>query len=202
MGERQERKQGVTWEGRLMSLRVRILAILCLVVVLYAVLDYSIQRFVIFPSFTALEREEAQKDLERSVEALQREIYHLSLLCNDWAAWDDTYAFVQDRNPAYIESNLVLSSFTDNNLNLIYIVDTQGQVVWGEIRDLETEETIQVQEFPSQAFPPSHPLLQHRDVESAINGVLLTEKGPMLVASRPIVTSDEDQNASTRGVSG
>ena len=50
--------------------------------------------------------------------ALNREIYHLDSFTNDWAAWDDTYRFMQDRDPIYIESNLVDQTFVGNRLNL------------------------------------------------------------------------------------
>ena len=114
-----------------MSLRSKVLITLSLVIVMYTVLNYFVQRFVIFPSFVELERNEAKKDMQRCIEALRREIYHLGILTDDWAAWNDTYKFVQDPNTDYTESNLVVETFTDNNLNLIYICNTTGQVVWG-----------------------------------------------------------------------
>jgi sensor domain CHASE-containing protein/nitrogen-specific signal transduction histidine kinase len=173
-----------------MSLRSKILIILFFVLCLYASLDYGIQRLVIFPSFITLERDEAKKDMERCVEALRREVHHLDALANDWAAWDDTYEFVQDGNKDYIESNLVLESFTDTDLNIIYICNAKGYVVWGEVRDLETEKTIQIREFPKRSLPETHPLLQHETVDSSIAGIFMTEHGPVLVASRPIITSE------------
>ena len=173
-----------------MSLRSKILLILFAVVSLYAILDYGIQRFVVFPSFIRLERDEAKQDMERCVEAVRRELHHLSTLTNDWAAWDDTYQFVQDGNSEYIESNLVVSSFTGSGLNLIYLCNTKGKVVWGKILDLAKEETIQVQEFPAEFLPETHFLLRHETIDSSLAGIYMTERGPMLVASRPIVTSD------------
>ncbi|RLB82509.1 MAG: hypothetical protein DRH17_05700 [Deltaproteobacteria bacterium] len=173
-----------------MSLRSKILLILFVVVSLYAVLDYGIQRLVVFPSFITLERHEAKKDMERCVEALRREIHHLDTFANDWAAWDDTYRFVQDGNKDYIESNLAVETFTGNNLNIIYVCNVKGEVVWGEIRDLETGGTMQVWEFPASSLPETHPSLQHESVDSSIAGVFMTECGPMLVASRPIITTE------------
>ena len=59
-------------------------------------------------------------DLERCLEALNREVKYLSLFCADWAAWDDTYEFVAEPNQKYIEANLVIDTFTGNNISLIY----------------------------------------------------------------------------------
>jgi len=175
-----------------MSLRTKILLILVVVVVLYAGLDYGIQRLVVFPSFVALEQDEANKDLNRCFEAIRRESYHLDTFNHDWAAWDDTYQFVQDRNVEYISSNLVAQTFIDNRLNLIYLCDKKGQVVWGEIRNVETWQQMHLQAFPPLALPPEHPLLSHNSVGSAISGVFPTEFEPMLISSRPIVTTNSE----------
>jgi len=161
-------------------------------VVLYAVLDFGIQRLVVFPSFIALEQDEARKDLDRCFDAIRREFYHLDTFNHDWAAWDDTYHFIQNRNADYISSNLVAETFIDNKLNLIYLCNEKGQVVWGEIRDVETWQRMHLKAFPPVALPPNHPLLFHDSTESAIAGVFPSEFKPLLVSSRPIVTTNSE----------
>ena len=156
-----------------MSLKSKILLILLVVVALYAALDYGIQRLVVFPSFIALEQHEAKKDLERAFEALRREFYHLDTFNHDWAAWDDTYQFVRDRNTDYISSNLVAQTFIDNKLNLIYVCNEVGKVIWGEIRSVDTWQRMHLKKFPAESLPPTHPLLSHDNVDSAIAGVPL-----------------------------
>jgi len=180
-----------------MSIRSKVGLIVLCIFVLYGIVDFGIQRFVIFPGFLSLEREEAIKDSNRSVQAIQREIHHLDTLCSDWSAWDDTYNFIQSRSNAYIESNLPFSTFTGNNLNLIYICDTDGKVIWGEIYDLETEEMIQLADFPKDAFHRFHSLIAYKTENKTlsdvnISGVLITKKGPMLISSRPILTSNDE----------
>jgi sensor domain CHASE-containing protein len=172
-----------------MSLRWKTSLIVVIVITFYAALDYGIQRLIIFPSFVELEHKEAKKDLERCFEAISREIYHLDTFNHDWAAWDDTYQFVQDRNAEYATSNLVAETFVQNGLNLIYVCDENGKVVWGEIRDIETWKKIHLEEFPASSLPPAHPLLSHDNVDSAIAGIFTAELGPMVVSSRPVVTS-------------
>ena len=51
-----------------MSLRTKILIILILVVALYISLNYVVQRFVVFPSFVALEQEERTHEPARSLD--------------------------------------------------------------------------------------------------------------------------------------
>lgn len=188
-----------------MSLQVKILLIVLAVVSLYAVSDYASQYFFILPSFVSLERNEAQNTMRRCVGALKREITNLDKFTGEWAARDDTYQFVKERNDDYISTNPVIKSFTNNNLGtpvmqkrgweplgLIYICDIKGEVVWGEIRDLATNERMLLDEFPDGFWPETHPLLGHKTVESSTAGVFITERGPMLVASRPVITSKNE----------
>ena len=180
-----------------MSLKSKVLLILLGVFLLFGAVDYGIQRFIIFPSFLSLERDEARKDLRRSVQSIKREIYHLDSLAHDWAAWDDTYEFAKSPYNDYIEANLIPETFIDSPLNLIYICDTTGKVIWGEIYDLETEEPIQLVDFPKNSLPQGSPLILHKAGETPLEemtvaGIFMTEQGPMLIASRPILTSNNE----------
>ena len=179
-----------------MALRSKIILSLLAIMAAYMILNYQIQKKIISPNFAELERTEAEKDIKRCVEALQREIYHLDSLCRDWAAWDDSCEFVADKNKDYIDANLVPESFTANALNIIYIIDKNRKIVWGEVRDLTTEELLTVKEFYSDWFEPSdHPFFVHEDNNSdylekaTVKGIYMTESGPVMVASRPIITS-------------
>jgi len=180
-----------------MSLKYKISLIIVGIFIISGLANYAIQQFIIFPSYINLELDEAKKDLQRSEKALKREIFHLSNLCRDWAAWDDTYDFVISQSEDYIKSNLILSSFTDNELNLIYILDTDGRVVWGEIHDIETGEIQELSDFPKDILHKPHPLIpskidNNKLSEMKISGIFMTEKGPMLVSSRPILTSNDE----------
>ena len=179
-----------------MTLKLKTTLILLCIFMLFGVVYFGIQRFVIFPSFMALEQEEAITDVKRSVNALQKDIETLDGYCWDWAAWDETYEFIQTRSDEYIEANLVLETFADDDLNVLYFIDTSGKVIWGETRDRQTEIT-HLAEFPADALPVDHPLLLYRAenktlAEVKIAGIYKTSKGPMLISSRPILTNQSD----------
>lgn len=86
-----------------MTLKKKIVGIIVVLMSLTAVMNFTIYRWVIFPHFKALERQQAEKDLSRCTAALKSEIDHLDAFTNDWAAWDDTYRFIADQNSAYIQ---------------------------------------------------------------------------------------------------
>nr|WP_239124768.1 CHASE4 domain-containing protein [Leptolyngbya sp. CCY15150] len=107
----------------------------------------------------------------------------------DWAAWDDTYQFVQDRNQAYIESNLPPEGFADIRLNLGLIVNSAGEVVYGTGFDLERNQFTPVPEAVQRRLVLGDRLMQHPEVNSSLSGILMVPDGAMLISSRPIVTS-------------
>lgn len=170
-----------------MSLRMKAVLILLSIFVAYGAMEYGIQRFVVFPGFTTLERRGAQEDLGRCVGALRRESHHLDTLCHDRASWNDTYDFVVAPSDTYIETNLTPATFRNGNINLVYICDLQGKVVWGKSYWGEEMEPLQLSQFPPRDLTTSHPLVLAPFPEAGVSGILMTDKGPMLVASRPIV---------------
>ncbi|MGI9505060.1 MAG: CHASE4 domain-containing protein [Geminicoccaceae bacterium] len=173
-----------------MRLGTRTILVLSGVIALSTALNFFVVRETVYPSFAELEKQKAEENVGRVIQSIDNEIKHLGLFTSDWAAWDDTYEFIVDQNEDYAESNLVWSSFASGNLNLIHFYDRQGRLVWGESYDLETEEPLDLDTFPEH-LTPDHPFLAHVTPESKLAGVVLTSVGPMLLASQPIITSEE-----------
>ncbi|MEO6710580.1 MAG: CHASE4 domain-containing protein, partial [Planctomycetota bacterium] len=186
-----------------MLLRSKMVLILSTVVVSYAALDHAAQRVLITPSFSVLEREEARKDLQRTVDAIKSEIQHLDMRCLDWSAWDDTYRFVAvqpDAEPdqTYIDSNLGRKAVLGDHPDLLIICKPGGNVVWADITAPGGAKKLAMRaDFPREALSPSHPLLAENTKPAEtrgpdagrISGLVMTEHGPMLIASRAILTS-------------
>lgn len=180
-----------TMKKFVMSLQAKILLIVLAVVALYAGVDYTSQQFFVLPSFVSLEQTEAQNTIRRCISTLKREISNLEKSANEWATSDDTRQFVKKPNDGYVRTKLGIDAFTNNKVNLICFCTTEGDVVWGEIRDLETKQKIQLEEFPAAFWPITHPLLGHNTPDASTAGLCLTSHGPMLMASSPITTSPD-----------
>ncbi|WP_321494924.1 CHASE4 domain-containing protein [uncultured Desulfobacter sp.] len=173
-----------------MKLKTKILGVLLAVLLVYGILSCGIECFVVFPAFVIQERLEAEKDLNRCIEALRREIHYLDEFVHDWAAWDDAYEFIQNPNMDFIRSNLVQKTFTDNRLNVIMLLDLKGRILWKKILELETVSELKIPQFSDDRLSLSHVFMAHtQDIESSVAGVYATDKGPLLVSSRPIIRS-------------
>jgi diguanylate cyclase (GGDEF)-like protein/PAS domain S-box-containing protein len=164
-----------------------------LIVVLFATanvaIGYSIHRSVVAPEFSDLEQREVEKNVKRAFEAIQREAYLLDVLAHDIGSWDDTYEFAKSRSPAFFESNLSAESLKTTVLDWLIAVTPNGEVISGPIRDIQSGELLEIEEMPHEQWSESHPLLLGDTTIEPIAGLMTTSEGPMLVASRDILTS-------------
>ena len=170
-----------------MPLKRYVILIMLLTVALYAGLQYGALKAIVLPSFHKLEQEEAQKDIQRCVEAIYREIEHLDMLVVDWSAGKETHDFVHDRNAKYMEDSLTHETMEGARLALLCIIDKNGQVIRGLLNDGECR---QLTDFQSLFRRDVSTFLKHTGVDSSKTGIAHTKLGPMMVASRPITTSD------------
>lgn len=174
-----------------MTLRTRIALIVSIVSLTATAAGYALQRGVLYERFVELEREQALEDLDRCEGAVRREIQHLVLSCGDWAAWDETYRFAQGRNPTFVEENFNAAAMENLGWNAVWVVESGGAVRFRWAYDFESAGSITVDEMPYERFPAGHPLLPNKSDKQAASGLVRTGHGPMMVASRPILTSEQ-----------
>jgi|GEM_PF-6082274 len=172
------------------SVRYKIMAVLALAVGLYVALESTFQRAVIRPSFEALQNEVAEKEMQQCRSILENELTGIARTTLDWSAWDDTYAFVADRNAEYVTSNLNRSAFESNKLHVIYVVDTDGRIVWGKALDPGSRRFFELPELSQQALYRMPELYRHESTESRRSGIFVAERCPILLCSSPIMTSE------------
>jgi PAS domain S-box-containing protein len=105
----------------------------------------------------------------------------------DWAEWDDTYVFVQDKNQAYIDSNLPDSVFFNNRWNLVIIVNSSGDIVFSKAYDLIEGKSISIPEYLNSYISPGGALLTYAETAN-VKGIISQPEAPMMVVTHPILT--------------
>ncbi|MBL8860788.1 MAG: HAMP domain-containing protein [Planctomycetes bacterium] len=185
--------------GSRVSLRAKIVLILAAIVAVYAAVDHVVQRTLVFKSFVQLEEQAARADLKRVLSAIDGERDHLARTCKAAASSEETYRFAAEGNAHALETSILPQAFRGDDLSLLFVCDPRGRVVWGGARDLRRpgKPEIALRDFPARQLSPVHPLMPAPGRPRA-SGLLLTEIGPMLVASEPITGSDAE--AEPRGV--
>ena len=173
-----------------MSLTAKMVAILTVLVLVQAAIDYVAQQRLIMPHFQELERDWARADIARCLNIMNEELRQLGILCEDWAAWDDTYEYVATGDPDYVRRNLVESTFADSHLDLVFICDVSGKVVYGRALAPGSTTATVLPEFPPRQLPQNHPALLGGTRGRTLSGVMMTGQGPMLLVARTIRRSD------------
>ncbi|CAG0934383.1 two-component system, NarL family, sensor histidine kinase BarA [Thermoflexales bacterium] len=170
-----------------MSLRWKALLLTALTLVSLMLILALVSAAIWTDSATHLEQRDLQQNLTRVTTALSGELADLDRFAGDWAGWDDTYAFVADRNQSYIDSNLIDATFLKDKFNVILYVDVSGQVVYSKTFDLAQQKTIPASRQWSAYLPN---LTNHPTIDSAISSFVVLDNRLVLVVARPILTSD------------
>ena len=132
---------------RFVALRTKTLALLVLTMIGLLIALYIPLRLIVLGSFLDLEAQTTRTEVERANNALHTAIGKLDNSASGYATWDDTYAFVQDRDSNYLEVNLAEPSFPAEDINLVVIVNNSGQIAGAKAYDLDQQHSIPVPEF-------------------------------------------------------
>ncbi len=153
---------------------------------------YLWSRFVLLSGFVQVEEKEVRRDLEQVVDTLNAQVSVISTRTGDWAYWDDTYQFVVDRNQEFIDKNLGYAQFASLSslVNFILFFNEAGEPVCSKGYDLQNHEAIPVPPSLLRLLSKDSPFLKHSAEDSKVEGLLLLDEGPVMVAARPILTSE------------
>jgi adenylate cyclase len=172
-----------------MTLRKKTLLIIALTLGILFLFLYVALSQIMLGGFAEVEGQVGRQNVQRVLEAYNREIEALTSTAGDWAPWDDSYAFIQDKNEQYIAENLTDPTFINLRLNMMLFFDKTGQLVYGKAFDLAQEQGLTVPDSLIEHFAQNDQLFHHTTTQEAIAGIILLPESPLLVASYPIVTS-------------
>jgi PAS domain S-box-containing protein len=171
------------------NLRNRILLLLLVVFAISAGCQYAIGRLVIYPRFLEFDRAQATQNVERAVQALQRELDLLIPSINDWAVWDDSYRFVQDRNQVFITTNLSSLALQELAVNVLAFYNRAGQRIWAGTDALSADDQNELVNIAPSSFLPHPVAIQQAPPNSAVGSLFWTRRGLFLVSYRSILHS-------------
>ena len=171
-----------------MTLRNKSIIIIVTISLLIISLVNASARFILLKSFSNLEEEYCIKNVQRAFNAVTTEKNNLLSHASDYATWDDTYAFTENLNPAFIASNITPDTFINLNINFFIIMDKSGQVITSHGYDLIKNETLAISaNLLDQII--NLPNSQNSNLKSGSAGFVLINDQPILMAYHPILTS-------------
>ena len=172
------------------SLRKKALIIIGGTIITLFIILYTASHSILLNSYITLEEKNTRTNVDRALNGLSVMISHINNITGDYAAWDDTYEFIYNFNEGYIESSLNDYAFIENDLNFILYLDNLGQLVFSKGFDLNEGRETPVIDSIMECLTEKDCLFNHEDTNSRKSGVVLLPEGPLLMASRPIITSE------------
>jgi PAS domain S-box-containing protein len=170
-----------------MSIRAKIVLILLLTMTVLVIGTGIISRHLVMTSYGVHERYVLREATLRAAEVIEEELEHMEKTNLDWSNWDDTRLYMMGKALEYVEENMMNITFTNLGINMMILVDTNGEVVFGKSVDLDTGlESPLPTEFQDK-LPGDGPIMQHGGV---LKGIVPLERAQMLITARPILDSN------------
>lgn len=153
------------------------------------VILYYLSETILMGSFLKLEEKTGHRNVERVLGILSSDISTLNNEAGDWAGWDDTCEFIENADMDYVRRNLPDETFIQLGLNYMLFFDSAGRMVFSKGFDPKENREIPLPKSLADHIAPGSPLLSHPNPESNTSGVVFLPENPLIVASRPILTS-------------
>lgn len=141
-------------------------------------------------SFIRLENHLAKETLQRGASVYLDELAFLERMTKDWANWDDAYHFMRTRDPGFPASNIVDSTFSTLNVNVIVFLDKNGMFVAGKAFDLAGQEEVPVYRGLLQILLADKALDRLKIMSQGVKGLLTLPEGVLMLASQPVLTGE------------
>jgi sensor domain CHASE-containing protein len=175
-----------------MDLRRKLLIIVGVTLVCTLVAFYAVTNGIILGAFSTLEEKNTQQNMNRSQNLLSEDLSSLDAIVRAWAPRDDTYTFMRDRDPAYIERNFRPDTFTSGRINFVVFLNTSGTVFYARAFDLDTGQVGPLPGNIADMVAGNQAFWNFTDNRGDRSGFLLLPEGAVMVATAPITTKNYD----------
>ncbi|MCA9358933.1 hypothetical protein KC926_01870 [Candidatus Kaiserbacteria bacterium] len=176
---------------KIMSIRTRIIISIFATAMFLGAAIMGVTSIILLSSYDEIENDNIIRDLSRADAAINNSLTHLGVSLIDWSHWDDTYIFAQDSNPEYIEANLDDSTLVNLNINLIIYLNSHNQVIYAKAVDFESGEEVNSENIIKQIMSYDKFYI-HTSPNEVDTGMIALDEGILMVASSPILDSEED----------
>ena len=146
-------------------------------------------RGLLLDSFARLERRYVERDVERATNAVSDELTSLGGTANDWATWDDLYAFDRGGNRQVVEKDIDEDFFVNMRLSIVLLMDTQGRVIFGHSFDPARRVREDAPAGLVSWLSTRPAFWRFADTKASAQGIVRIPEGALLAVSRPVRNS-------------
>ncbi len=174
-----------------LSIRGKLLLATGLVLVVLLAAFAVVDRFALLRSYLELEKREIARNVERVDYAIADEVERLRSIARDWGYWDDAAAFVDGRQPSFVESNLQGAAIANIRVGFFVFANLSGRIVALRMVDQATGDDLTPPEGFLDAVTDGGQLL--KPVKGRLTaGIVRIGQQAAIRCAIPILTSDEE----------
>lgn len=174
------------------TIRKKTLAILAATFLSSFLLLHTVSQYVLLQSFKELEIHTTRHGLTQIGKELNASLEVLDTLTRDWAWWDDAGEFVARPTSEFIATNLGDETFAGMKVDLVGFFAPDGREVSLHLYDAAQGKQVEVPASLRAVLQERQGLVRHMDPKGVRMGIVVFPQGPMLLASRPILTSNQE----------
>jgi len=164
--------------------------VLVITLLIFAVLTaaFTFSHNMQLSNFLELEQADTLANVERVQNAVSTEQGYLDYIVQDWACWNDTYKFIDDRNQKFIDVNIQNQTLATLRVNVMIFVNNSGSVVYAKSIDVHTAEEKPLPKDLRELI--KNGTLVTKSDNDTIRGFVLLDEGPMFISCHPILTTN------------
>src|SRR6202047_648389 len=172
-----------------MKLRTRTLLSVALSLVSLIAILYSVARVSMMRSLPPREADDTRQNVARATAVLNDDLATLDNATSDYAAWDDTCAYLEGRKPDLPTSEFPDAWFPRLRIDFVLIFDPLGRQVFAKAYDPEAGKEREIPQGLRAHLAPGSLLMRHAYPGSKVLGIVLLTSGAVLIDSQPILDS-------------
>jgi signal transduction histidine kinase/DNA-binding response OmpR family regulator len=174
-----------------MKIRSKVIALVASLFVILGVVQLYVDRQVLQPSFAELEHDDARTAIRRVNYALDLRLKSLGVSAAGWGNWSETYRFVEDRNAAFLTTNMSNTTLKQLDVSVMLIIDMDGHFALREGFDLTTNRALRMDLLARDGLPEDFPWRTNIAAGRSARGLIKTDVGIMMIAASPILDGNE-----------
>lgn len=153
---------------------------------------YALARVVLLRGYSTLEADFARQDMDRASSALENEIVTLGHTNNDYSSWNETYSFLQGKNPHFPSSEFPPSAVGQIKVSFVVIFDEAGKEVFGRGYNVRKRQEAPIPADLEVCVRRTALEARVQRTHRPASGIIMLASGPFLMDARPVLKNNSD----------
>ncbi len=164
--------------------------VLLITLIIFGVLaaSFTLTHNMQLSNFLELEKLDTLNNVERVQNAISTQQGYLNYIVQDWACWNDTYLFIEDRNQTFVRENIQNHTLAKLKINVMLFVNNSGSLVYAKAVDIDTVQETPVPQDLLRLVKDG--TLLTKEENGNISGFVLLDGKPMFISCHSILTTN------------